>query len=105
MQDGGTVEVGVIGKDGVVGLPILLGGDGMPGKTFIQVEGSGFRINAKRLKEEFERSGELETFSGGSGRVWICRAKGIVCYCQLTSSRVCRWRGDARTVASCSRAP
>ena len=59
MQDGGTVEVGVIGKDGVVGLPILLGGDGMPGKTFIQVEGSGFRINAERLKEEFERSGEL----------------------------------------------
>ena len=59
MQDGSTVEVGVIGKDGVVGLPILLGGDGMPGKTFIQVEGSGFRINAERLKEEFERSGEL----------------------------------------------
>ena len=31
----------------------------MPGKTFIQVEGSGFRIDAERLKEEFERSGEL----------------------------------------------
>ena len=59
MQDGSTVEVGVIGKDGVVGLPILLGADRMPGRTFIQVEGSGFRINAERLKEEFERSGEL----------------------------------------------
>src|SRR5579871_477829 len=59
MQDGSTVEVGVIGKDGVVGLPILLGADRMPGKTFIQVEGSGFRIKAERLKEEFERSGEL----------------------------------------------
>ena len=42
MQDGSTVEVGVIGKDGVVGLPVLLGADRMPGKTFIQVEGSGF---------------------------------------------------------------
>ena len=31
----------------------------MPGETFIQVEASGFRIKAKRLKEEFERPGEL----------------------------------------------
>ena len=59
MKDGSTVEVGVIGKDGVVGLPVLLGAETMPGETFIQVEGSGFRIKAKRLKEEFERSGEL----------------------------------------------
>jgi len=59
MKDGSTVEVGVIGKDGVVGLPILLGAGRMPGETFIQVEGSGFRIQAKRLKEEFERPGEL----------------------------------------------
>jgi len=59
MQDGSTVEVGVVGKDGVVGLPILLGAERMPGRTFIQVAGSGFRIKARRLKEEFERSGEL----------------------------------------------
>jgi CRP-like cAMP-binding protein len=59
MQDGSTVEVGVVGKDGVVGLPILLGAERMPGRTFIQVGGSGFRIKAKLLKEEFERSGEL----------------------------------------------
>ena len=54
-----TVEVGVVGIDGVVGLPVLLGADRIPGETFIQVEASGFRINAKRLKEEFERPGEL----------------------------------------------
>lgn len=59
MESGATVEVGVIGKDGVVGLPILLGADGMPGSTFIQVEGSGFRIKAQTLKDEFERPGEL----------------------------------------------
>ncbi|HET7749337.1 MAG TPA: Crp/Fnr family transcriptional regulator [Terriglobales bacterium] len=59
MKDGNTVEVGVVGKDGVVGLPVLLGAERMPGETFIQVEGSGFRIKAKRLKEEFERPGVL----------------------------------------------
>lgn len=59
LADGNTVEVGVVGIDGVVGIPILLGADGMPGQTFIQVEGSGFRLNAKRLKDEFERPGQF----------------------------------------------
>lgn len=31
----------------------------MPGETFIQVTGSGYRIDAKRLKNEFERNGKL----------------------------------------------
>lgn len=56
---GTSVEVGVIGRDGVVGLPFLLGGRSMPGTTFIQVAGAGFRIPAQRLKDEFERQGVL----------------------------------------------
>ena len=59
LEDGSTVEVGVIGVDGVVGLPILLGAETMPGRTFIQVESSGYRIEASRLKESFERPGQL----------------------------------------------
>jgi len=59
LAGGATVEVGVIGIDGVVGLPILLGAERMPGETFIQVEGSGHRIDAPRLKAEFEREGPL----------------------------------------------
>jgi CRP-like cAMP-binding protein len=59
MKEGRTVEVGVIGIDGVVGLPILLGAARMPGETFIQAEGSGFRIQAQALKDAFERPGEL----------------------------------------------
>jgi CRP-like cAMP-binding protein len=61
MEDGSTVEVGVIGKDGVVGLPMLLGGKGMPGQTFIQVEGSAYRMDAQSLKTAFERPGELRS--------------------------------------------
>lgn len=59
LKNGNTVEVGVIGVDGMVGLPILFGTDGPPGRTFIQIEASGYRIKAKTLKEEFERRGEL----------------------------------------------
>jgi CRP-like cAMP-binding protein len=59
LNNGNTVEVGVIGVDGVVGLPILFGTDGAPGRTFIQIKASGYRIKADALKKEFERPGEL----------------------------------------------
>jgi len=59
LADGATVEVGVIGIDGIVGLPMLLGAETMPGTTFIQVEASGYRIDAKRIKNEFDREGTL----------------------------------------------
>src|SRR6185437_4675874 len=59
VENGDTVEVGVIGCDGLVGLPILLGAGSAPGRTFVQIAGSGFRIDAKVLKQEFERTGEL----------------------------------------------
>jgi hypothetical protein len=36
LADGVTVGVGVIGIDGFVGLPMLLGAKTMPGETFIQ---------------------------------------------------------------------
>lgn len=59
LENGKTVEVGIIGIDGVVGLPILLGGGSMPGRTFIQIAGSGYRIDAKELLGAVERSVEL----------------------------------------------
>lgn len=62
LADGSTVEVGVIGIDGVVGLPVLLGATTIPGETFIQVAGSGYRIDAQRLRAEFERDGQLRSY-------------------------------------------
>ena len=59
VEDGDTVEVGVIGIDGIVGLPILLGAGTGPGRTFVQIAGSGYRIPAAVLKEQFERPSEL----------------------------------------------
>jgi CRP-like cAMP-binding protein len=54
-----TVEVGIIGIDGIVGLPVLLGTKGSPGRTFVQIAGSGFRIKAEALRREFDRAGKL----------------------------------------------
>ncbi len=60
LASGDTIEVGVIGNEGMVGLPILLGTGSVPGRTFMQIGGSGYRIKAEYLKEAFERDGELK---------------------------------------------
>ena len=39
LENGEIVEVGVIGFEGVVGIPILIGTDGAPGRTFMQIGG------------------------------------------------------------------
>jgi CRP-like cAMP-binding protein len=57
LDNGDSVEVGVIGRDGVVGIPILLGTRSAPGRTFIQIAGSGYRISANKLKQAYETPG------------------------------------------------
>ncbi len=64
MKNGATVEVGVVGREGLVGLPILFGTQQLPTRTFMQIRGSGFRIKAQFLRAEFERSGKFRDNCG-----------------------------------------
>jgi CRP-like cAMP-binding protein len=93
LAGGATVEVGVVGIDGVIGLPILLGAGTMPGETFIQVAGSGFRIEAEHLKVEFERSGQLrDHLQKYMLAHMIQSAQGAACNRLHTiSERLARW--------------
>jgi CRP-like cAMP-binding protein len=59
MADGTTVETGITGKEGVVGLPALLGTKSMPANFFMQIGGSGYKIRAEHLSEAYERPGTL----------------------------------------------
>jgi len=43
------VEVGLAGRDGLVGMPLLLDADRTPHRVFMQVEGVGYRIAARDL--------------------------------------------------------
>jgi CRP-like cAMP-binding protein len=93
LAGGETVEVGVIGIDGVVGLPILLGAGTVPGETFIQVEGSGYRIDAERLKAEFERDGQLRIHLQKYVQAYLIQsAQNAACNRLHTiSERLARW--------------
>ncbi|MGA9717978.1 MAG: Crp/Fnr family transcriptional regulator [Acidobacteriaceae bacterium] len=59
MQDGATVEVGILGRDGFVGAPALLGTDHSPNHSFIQIPGHGYSIKASVLLQQSETSAAL----------------------------------------------
>jgi CRP-like cAMP-binding protein len=50
------IEVGIIGREGMTGLAIVLGSDRAQHATYVQVAGKGLRISATRLRAADERS-------------------------------------------------
>jgi CRP-like cAMP-binding protein len=61
MKNGTTVEVGLTGRDGFVGIPAILGSGNSPNRCFMQIPGYGYSINAKTLIELSEGSGKLRS--------------------------------------------
>ena len=51
MTNGQAAEVGTIGNEGFVGLPILLGNERGPTSVYVQVPGSGLRMKAEIFRE------------------------------------------------------
>lgn len=57
--DGKTVEVGLVGKEGFVGLPLVAGFRSSPVRANVQIEGSAFRIGADALSDGLVRCPKL----------------------------------------------
>lgn len=56
------IEVGVIGREGMTGLSVVLGKQGqVPNETYIQIEGSAWRLEVEKLTEAIAKSRTLQT--------------------------------------------
>src|SRR5882757_5373211 len=51
-----AIEVCVIGREGMTGLPILMGADRWPNETYMQVAGRGLSIAVAALEQALDRS-------------------------------------------------
>jgi CRP-like cAMP-binding protein len=60
--DDNKVEVGLIGREGMTGLPILLGNHRSPHSTYMQSAGRGQRITAVKLRRAMQASASLQGF-------------------------------------------
>jgi CRP-like cAMP-binding protein len=87
------VEVGLIGCEGVSGIPIVHGDDRSPHTTYVQVPGAGHSISAEALKKAMRKSETLhilllkyaQAFMVQTNHTAIANAKAKV------EERLARW--------------
>ena len=60
LQDGKSVEVGLTGREGFVGVSVVAGFMTSPTRVIMQIEGAGYRIQAKDLQAALKTSPLLE---------------------------------------------
>ena len=59
MENGATTEISLIGKEGMVGLAVILGGNSINYEAIVQVTGTAMRVKAEVMKDCFERFPQL----------------------------------------------
>lgn len=59
MKSGASAEISVVGNEGLIGVALFMGGESTPSRAMVQSAGSAFRLEGQRLKDEFNRHGEL----------------------------------------------
>jgi CRP-like cAMP-binding protein len=59
LEEGQAMEVGLIGREGLVGLPVVLGAESASTEALVQMPGDALRVPAPELREVFEASAAL----------------------------------------------
>ena len=56
MESGASAEMAGVGNEGVLGISLFMGGDTTPSYAVVQTAGHCYRLEARLLKEEFNRA-------------------------------------------------
>jgi CRP-like cAMP-binding protein len=54
-----TTEIAVVGREGLVGIALFVGGESTPSRAVVQSAGQGFCIGVHAVKEDFDRGGSV----------------------------------------------
>ncbi len=57
MEDGASAEIAVVGREGLVGISLFMGGESTPSRAVVQSAGRGLRVTAAFIKTEFNHAG------------------------------------------------
>ena len=59
MENGAAAEIAVVGDDGIVGVPLFMGGQSTTSRAVVQSAGKAFQLKAQQLMDEFNRNGAV----------------------------------------------
>jgi CRP-like cAMP-binding protein len=93
MANGQASEVGTIGNEGVVGLPLVFGDDRAPTSVYIQVPGAGLKMKAAIFKRELVRSASMRRVMLRYAHAFFNQvAQSAACnHFHSIDQRCCRW--------------
>ncbi len=93
MNNGNSIEVGTVGREGMTGASILLTADRAPYQYYIQIAGNGYRIKAALLKVQAEQKPELRTLLFRYQAAFLTQAMqaGACNGLHNIQQRCCRW--------------
>jgi CRP-like cAMP-binding protein len=91
--NGDALEVGLVGREGVVGTPLALGSPNSPVQELVQGAGKALRMPAKRFVAELERSPKLRRLVDGCILVNMSTAMQIAACnkSHMLEARLARW--------------
>jgi CRP-like cAMP-binding protein len=97
-HEGQTVEVAMIGNEGVIGLPIVLHANTAPYRVLVQIPGSACRIRSEEFRHEFQRDAALQEVLLRYTHSLIGQiSQSAVCHrFHTVTQRLCRWLLIAR---------
>jgi len=92
-ESGASVEIAGVGNEGVVGIPLFLGGDTTPSSAMVQTAGHAYRVERRLLKQEFDRRGTLfHLLVRYTQALFTQMAQTAVCYRHHSiEQQLCRW--------------
>lgn len=60
LRGGSSDEIAIVGREGVVGIAMIMGGDSAPNRALVRRAGTAWRINVEYLRREFQRISDLQ---------------------------------------------
>jgi CRP-like cAMP-binding protein len=92
-EDGASVEVSMVGNEGMFGICVILGSISTPLEAIVQLPGDGLRMRADVLKKEFNKGGQLQDLLLRYTQAFITQiAQTAACNsAHPTDGRLVRW--------------
>jgi CRP-like cAMP-binding protein len=93
VEGGVSLEVGTIGNEGMVGIPVFLGSDRSPTRAISQVPGEAYQMESKVFEEEMRHAGHLHGLIQRYTQAMINQiSQSTVCnHRHSVQKRMCRW--------------
>jgi CRP-like cAMP-binding protein len=91
--EGASAEVGTIGNEGVVGLPVVLGDRDAPSSVYVQVPGTGLTMDAHIFRSELQQNPTLNLIMLRYAHAFFNQvAQSAACaHLHKVEQRCCRW--------------